>query len=156
MELVGRARRDQSGELPLDSGNAAVSVIELQAVADSATSAYSRIGQDLLGQGRGEDDERRKPIDVIFDDRVVQLDETNQMGVHSTMRRDARRAERRKVLLLLGIEAEGNDLAHVDSENVRRYRRHHDFVGSIGVGHAALDDCQTVLIEVGAVDAGNR
>ena len=61
-----------------------------------------------------------------------------------------------KVLLLLGVEAEGNDLADVDPEKVCRQRRHHDFVGSIGVGHAARDDGQTVLVEEEAVDAGNR
>jgi hypothetical protein len=131
-------------------------VIELETVADSAAGALSRIGQDLLGQCRGEDDERREAVDVVLDDRVVQLDKTHQMGVDSTMRRDARRTEGRKVPLLLGIEAERNDLTDVDPEKVCRHRRHHDFVGSIGVGHSALDDGQTVLVEEEAVDAGNR
>ena len=138
MESVAVARRRGASELSLYGIDLAVPVIKLKPIGDGAI--LPAVGDDPSPEGRGEKDEGRKPVDVVLDDCIALLHESDQRGVESDVRSDARSPESRQGLLVEGVDAIGDHLADVDPEQARRGRCHHDLSGPIGVGHPARRD----------------
>ena len=153
MEFVRRSRGDPLDELPFDGRNTSIATIELQSVIDDVPGPLVRVGDHLSTECRGDEDEGRELVDVVLDDPVGHLDQSDQLRIDAPVGWNSRCAEGRQALLLRGVDAVGNHLTDMESEQMSRGRRHDDLIGSIWVGHPALSNRQAVLVEEQAVDA---
>ena len=120
---------------------------------DPGLGVVGAAGQELSGEGRGEEGQRRRVVDVVLDEHLGQDDRRGDRDIDDAVRLHLGRAELRQLGLGVGVDPHEDVLSDGEMGDLGHLGLDGHFVGAPRIGETTRDDRHPILVEAVAVVA---